>query len=136
MTSYSGQCLCGDITYEISGEPSMAGVCHCKNCQRQAGSAFSTLWGVPKTSITFSGSEAKLYLDAETSSGNQVERYFCGRCGSPLYSLIPAQAEMLFLKTGTLDQTDSFAPQFHVWCDSKQNWVELAEGVPQMATQG
>jgi hypothetical protein len=43
---------------------------------------------------------------------------------------------MLFLKTGTLDETDGFAPQFHVWCDSKQNWVELAEGVPQMATQG
>ena len=70
MASYSGQCLCGDITYEISGEPSMAGVCHCKNCQRQAGSAFSTLWGVPKASIsTFSGSEPKLYLDGETSSG-------------------------------------------------------------------
>ena len=83
MTSYSGQCLCGDITYEISGEPSMAGVCHCKNCQRQAGSAFSTLWGVPKTSITFSGSEPKLYLDAETSSGNQVERYFADVVGRP-----------------------------------------------------
>ena len=110
----------------------MAGVCHCKNCQRQAGSAFSTLWGVSKSDIEFSGSEPKLYLDGDTKSGGQVERYFCGRCGSPLYSLIPAQAEMLFLKTGTLDETDGFAPQFQVWTDSKQRWVDLGDEVPQI----
>ena len=135
MTEYTGQCLCGDIRYKISGPPAMAGVCHCKNCQRQAGSAFSTLWGIPKPNIAFDGLEPKLYEDGDTASGGQVERYFCGRCGSPLYSLIPDQQEMLFLKTGTLDQTDDFVPQFHVWCDSKQNWVDLAEEIPQMATQ-
>ena len=135
MTEYTGQCLCGDIRYTISGSPAMAGVCHCKNCQRQAGSAFSTLWGIPKPNIAFDGLEPTMYEDGDTASGGQVERYFCGRCGSPLYSLIPDQQEMLFLKTGTLDQTDDFVPQFHVWCDSKQNWVDLAEEIPQMATQ-
>ena len=131
----SGRCLCGDIKFEIANPPALTGVCHCKNCQRQAGSAFSTLAGVPKSDFTFTAGEPKLYADSDTASGSTVERYFCGRCGSPIYSIVPGQPDTLFLKTGTLDDTDSFQPQFHVWCDSKQNWVQLDEGVPQIPTQ-
>jgi hypothetical protein len=42
---------------------------------------------------------------------------------------------MIYLKTGTLDDTSAFKPMFHVWCDSKQDWVTLDEGVPAMAKQ-
>jgi hypothetical protein len=112
----------------------MTGVCHCKNCQRQAGSAFSTLAGVPKNEFKMTG-EATLFLDGDTQSGNTVERYFCGTCGSPIYSVIPSQPDMLFLKTGTMDDTSGFEPQFHAWCSTKQGWVELADGVPQMDSQ-
>ena len=133
--SLTGQCLCGAIKYAIANTPAMTGVCHCKNCQRQAGSAFSTLAGVPKAEFTLLSGEPKLYRDSDTKSGNEVERWFCGNCGSPIYSALGSQPEMLFLKTGTLDDTSSFTPQFHVWCDTKQNWVTLDEGVPTMATQ-
>ncbi len=133
--AHTGQCLCGDIRYEFDGDPAMTGVCHCRNCQRQAGSAFSTLAGVPKSSFRFTAGEPKLYRDSDTASGNTVERYFCGNCGSPIYSAIPDQPDMVFLKTGTLDDTSGFQPQFHVWCDTKQNWVSLDEGVPAIPRQ-
>ena len=42
---------------------------------------------------------------------------------------------MKYVKTGTLDDTSEFKPQFHVWCDTKHDWVDLQDGVPQMATQ-
>ncbi len=132
--AYSGQCLCGAIKYDFPNAPAMTGVCHCKNCQRQAGSAFSTLAGVAKAEFNMTG-EPKLYVDSDTDSGNDVERYFCGNCGSPIYSALPSQPDMLFLKTGTMDDTSEFTPMFHVWCSTKQNWVDLAEGVPQMETQ-
>ncbi|MEQ8859072.1 MAG: GFA family protein [Pseudomonadales bacterium] len=133
--AHTGQCLCGAVAYEFDGDPAMTGVCHCKNCQRQAGSAFSTLAGVPKATFRFTKGEPKLYRDADTNSGNTVERYFCGNCGSPIFSALPDQPDMLYLKTGTLDDTAAFQPQFHVWCDSKQNWVKLDEGIPAIATQ-
>jgi hypothetical protein len=123
------------VKYEVKNSPTVTGVCHCKNCQRQAGSAFSTLAGVPRSEFTFTAGSPKLYRDSDTSSGNTVERYFCGTCGSPIYSAIPSQPDTLFLKTGTLDDTSSFKPQFHVWCDSKQNWVKLEAGVPALARQ-
>jgi hypothetical protein len=131
----TGQCLCGEIKYQLKETPAMTGVCHCKNCQRQAGSAFSTLAGVAKEGFSLLSGELKLYRDSDTSSGNTVERYFCGNCGSPIYSAIPSQPDTLYLKTGTMDDTSAFTPQFHVWCDTKQNWVTLADGVPQIATQ-
>ena len=133
--AFTGQCLCGSIRYEFDNPPAMTGVCHCKNCQRQAGSAFSTLAGVPRAEFRFTAGEPKLYEDGDTDSGNTVQRYFCGQCGSPIYSVVPSSPDMLFLKTGTLDDTSAFQPQFHVWCDSKQNWVALEEGVPTMAKQ-
>ena len=133
--SISGQCLCGQVKYEIENAPAVAGVCHCKNCQRQAGSAFSTIAGVAKSEFKFTEGEPKLYQDGDTKSGNTVKRFFCGNCGSPIYSVVPSSPDTYYLKTGTLDDTSDFKPQFHVWCDTKQNWVVLAEGVPQMATQ-
>lgn len=131
----TGQCLCGAIKYEIQSPPAMTGVCHCKNCQRQAGSAFSTLASVPKTEFAFTAGEPKLFEDRDTNSGNPVQRYFCGNCGSPIYSAIEAQPDTLILKTGTLDDTSGFKPMFHAWCDSKQDWVTLEEGVPTIAKQ-
>lgn len=132
----TGSCLCGRVKYEIANTPVITGVCHCKNCQRQAGSAFSTIAGVPFAEFTLTEGKPKLYVDGDTKSGNKVERWFCGDCGSPIYSVIDSQPDSIFLKTGTMDETSAFTPQFHAWCDTKQHWVELSDDVPQIATQG
>ena len=126
----TGSCLCGNIRYEIDGEPSITGICHCKNCQRQAGSAFSTLAAVPREAFRFIQGEPKLYADTDTKSGNTVERWFCNNCGSPIYSGVDSSPDNWFLKTGTLDDTSTWEPRFQTWCDSRQNWVTLEDGVP------
>ena len=128
----TGQCLCGAIKYELLNPPAMTGVCHCKNCQRQAGSAFSTLAGVAKSDFSLTLGKMKLYEDGDTDSGNTVKRFFCGDCGSPIYSAVPDSPDMVFLKTGTMNDTTGFTPQFNVWCSTKQNWVDLPQGVPAM----
>jgi hypothetical protein len=109
----------------------VTGVCHCKNCQRQAGSAFSTLAGVPVSELHIAGTP-KLYTDPDTNSGNTVKRFFCGDCGSPIYSAVQSSPDIVYLKTGTLDDNDTFEPQFHVWCSTKQNWFDIPDGVPAM----
>ena len=71
----TGGCLCGQIRYETKAEPMMTGVCHCKNCQKQAGSAFSTLAAFQKTDIEFTG-DLSLYEDSDTDTGSTVKRVF------------------------------------------------------------
>lgn len=121
----TGGCLCGAVRYEIAGEPAMQGVCHCRNCQVQAGSAFSMIIGVSEPALTVVGNP-KTYLD-HSESGNEVHRAFCDNCGSPLFSRIGGMPGMVFVKAGTLDDTSGFAPAFQVWTKSRQHWVDLGE---------
>ena len=54
-TTMTGGCLCGAVRYAIAAEPLMQAVCHCKNCQKQAGSAWSMIAGVPEAALTVTG---------------------------------------------------------------------------------
>lgn len=128
--SLTGACLCGEIKYEITQPLGRTAVCHCKNCQRAAGSAYSTVASIVKADFNLISGTPKLFTDWDTKSGRSVERYFCGNCGSPIYSAVAARPDMIFLKTGTMDDTSHFTPQFQVWCDSKQHWVVLDESLP------
>ena len=134
MSKQTGQCLCGAVVYEIEGDFLINGVCHCKNCQRQAGSAFSIIAGVPKANFKLTRGTLKLFEDTG-DSGKKVQRRFCGDCGSPILSETADQPDAVFIKAGTLDDTSGLSPQFHVWCDSAQNWVEIPDGVAAVAKQ-
>ena len=129
MTTRTGGCLCGAVRYAFTGEPLMQAVCHCKNCQRQAGSGWSMLIMLPEPAVRITG-EVTTYTD-HGESGGEVLRQFCPTCGSPLFSRVPAQPGVIFIKAGTLDDTSGFTPQMQFWTDSKQDWIELP-GVPAM----
>jgi hypothetical protein len=32
--TYSGQCMCGAVRYDLAGEPNRVAACHCGNCRR------------------------------------------------------------------------------------------------------
>ena len=131
----AGGCLCGAVRYELAQPPAAAVVCHCRNCQKQAGSAFSTIVATSDAEFSLTKGATKDYVDSATVSGNRVHRHFCGDCGSPIYSALEAQPGAIYVKSGTLDSTEDFQPQVHVWCSTKQPWVELPDGVPQLAQQ-
>ncbi|ABC64034.1 GFA family protein [Erythrobacter litoralis] len=120
----SGGCLCGKVRYSVVADPAMAVNCHCKNCQRQSGSAFSTIIGVPDGSVSIEG-EYKTYED-HGESGQEVLRDFCGNCGSPLFNRVAATPGLIWIKVGTLDDTADFTPAMHLWTKSKQHWLDLA----------
>jgi hypothetical protein len=131
----TGGCLCGAVRYETAWPPLLTGVCHCRHCQKQAGTAFSALIAVPFASLERSG-ELTTYEDG-SEAGRPVLRKFCGKCGSPVFSETPdgmAQG-MIFIKAGTLDDTSDLAPTVHFWTASKQNWVTLPEGAALLEKQ-
>jgi hypothetical protein len=126
----TGGCLCGQVRYAVEGDLMMTGVCHCKNCQRQAGSAYSVLFAVADAQVSMTGD---LTMFADTAdSGNSVFRHFCGTCGSPIKSVVPGQKGVTFIKAGTLDDSSILQPSVHFWTKSKQNWVDIPDGVPQI----
>jgi len=41
----TGSCLCGAVSYEITGSFKFMGNCHCSMCRKSHGAAFAT-WGI------------------------------------------------------------------------------------------
>ena len=131
MPQLTGGCLCGKIRYTISADPVFTGVCHCRNCQKQGGSSFSIVVGVPAAAFSVQG-EMKRYQD-KGDSGKAVGRCFCPDCGSPILSEVEAMPGIAIVKAGTLDDTSSLKPGMEIFCDSAQSWVQLGGGMKRFA---
>lgn len=121
MSELVGGCLCGKIRYASTAAPVMTAICHCKNCQKQAGSAFSIIVGVPKSALSVTGA-MKTFNDSG-SSGKPVHRNFCPDCGSPITTDVEAMPDLVFIKAGTLDDTSTLAPTMEIFCSSAQPWT-------------
>lgn len=124
-----GGCLCGAVRYTAAALPLAVAVCHCRDCQKQTGSSFSLIAAFARDQVALHGQCAS--VSTAGASGNNVTRYFCGDCGSPIYSETAAgrAAGMTFIKAGTLDEVDDLTPAAHFWTSCKQPWVDLPAGV-------
>lgn len=118
----NGHCLCGAISYTIDAEPTVVALCHCDDCQRQSGAAFSVNAVVPRAALSIDGTPS-VYRTQGTDNGNTRERLFCGECGSPLFTMLSEQPDLAVVKSGTLDDRDALQPAVELWRDSAQRWV-------------
>jgi hypothetical protein len=125
MAKLDGSCLCGKVTYTCDSEPVATAICHCTDCQKQTGTSFSVIVGVPKDALKIEGDSLASFTTVGTDTGSDVARQFCRECGSPIASLADAMPQLAFIKAGTLEDRSWLEPQMHVWCDSAQPWVPL-----------
>ena len=129
MRELSGGCLCGKVRYSAIADPAIIAVCHCKNCQRQSGTAFSTIIGVPRGALNVAGA-LKTYEDA-SETGSALHRRFCPECGSRVATDVSTIPNLTFVQAGTLDDTAWVEPTMQFWCASAQPWVRLPEKIQQ-----
>ena len=127
--SKSGGCLCASVSYKTPAEPLAKFICHCINCQKQSGSAFSMNIIFPKPQFDFDGPTA-IYID-KNATGKDVHRHFCSICGTPLFSTYPHNPDIILLKAGSLSDAASYEPSAQIWCDSRQDWVKFADDYPE-----
>ena len=105
----------------------MTAICHCKNCQRQTGTAFSIIVGLPEDSLVFSKSDTlTVYLD-HGKSGRAVQRKFCNNCGSPILSITQAAPGLSIIKAGTLNDKSWLKPTTQFWCSTSQPWLDMSD---------
>jgi hypothetical protein len=132
MGKLDGRCLCGAMTYTCDADPLFTAICHCKDCQRQSGTAFSIVVGVPRDAFRLEGDTAKDVTTVGEDHGGKNERKFCGECGSPLITSNQSLPDVYILKAGTLDDTSWLNPQIEVWGASAQPWVEPTQARPRL----
>jgi hypothetical protein len=124
----TGGCQCGEVRYRITGSPLLLVACHCKECQRQAGSAFGMSLSVRRADFELTSGTLRSFTRG-TDSGREIRCSFCPSCGTRIHHEPQYAPGALNLKAGTLDDTTSLSPTMHVWTCSKQSWVTIPDDV-------
>ena len=109
MDRYTGGCLCGDIRFVASGRPYRVGLCHCLDCRKHHGALFHASAIFPEAAVAVEG-EAREYAG----------RYFCPRCGSPVFARSGDEIEV---NLGSLDEPDRFKPTYELWTIRRESWL-------------
>jgi len=125
---YKGSCLCGEVTFTLSSKIKDIIYCHCSLCRKAQGSAFATNANVDAKSFKFLSGENN--LTAYASSASQ-KKYFCKTCGSPIMSKNTLSPENVRIRLGTIESDITERPQAHIFVDSKANWEDISDELPQ-----
>ncbi|HEX4304084.1 MAG TPA: GFA family protein [Rhizomicrobium sp.] len=118
-----GACACGAVTYRLTSPPLFVNCCHCKDCQRQTGSAFVINAIIETARIKSKGVTEDIAMPTESGRPHIVSR--CPACKTALWSDYGGRKIMRFLRVGTLDDPSALPPDAHIFTRSKLRWVDL-----------
>ena len=116
-----GGCLCGAITYEVTGALGQVTACHCTQCRKQTGhyaAAVPAPWG----DVTLSGTP-KWY-----NSTPGARRGFCGTCGS--YLFWEEYDGLVYLMAGAFDAPTGLRMDGHIYYADKGDYYTAGEDLP------
>ena len=118
----TGGCQCGKLRYELTQAPTLVYTCHCTDCQRLSGSAFSLGVALPETGFRLTAGEPRA-LQRVPDSGRINTRFVCPDCASWVYS--QPRGGVIRVRAGSLDDRSWLRPTRHIWTRSKQPWITL-----------
>jgi hypothetical protein len=124
----TGSCLCGQVTYECEGEPEFTGNCHCRDCQKATGSAYTPELFFKETAVRVSG-DPRIY-ERKGDSGKSVWRHFCPNCGTWVCTQVEMLPGIIGVLAGTLDDTNRYQPQIDIFTDSATCWDVMNPSLP------
>jgi len=127
--TYSGRCFCGQVRYQLAGEPKFACHCHCESCRRAAGAAFVTWVSFDRESLLLTSGTI-----AEHRSSPGVRRGHCAACGTTLTYSWNQRPEEIDIAVASLDDTTGIEPEAHIWVQDKAPWLVINDGLPQYKT--
>ncbi len=132
-TDHAGCCQCGTVQYSVSGEPMMTYACHCTDCQKRTGSAFSMGCIYPLSALSLDG--ALSTWKRISDDGNSNTRYSCAECGNVIYGVSTIAPEIIKLQPGTLESARAIAVDAHIWLRSACSWLVVPEDALRYDTQ-
>jgi len=121
----TGSCLCGDVSYEVSGDPMFAAHCCCTDCQKASGADHITLAFYSEDQVQISGDLAEFSVTAD--SGNTNTRIFCPKCGGRLFSRNSARDGTIGIQVGSMDNPQNIKPAVAVYTKDRREWDVLNE---------
>ncbi len=133
LSGLSGQCLCGQVRYEVDKIEPLMGHCHCSMCRKFHGAAFATFGEALAENFRWVAGQELLQ---RYQAPNGSVRQFCRVCGSSLtFAASAAATDVVEFSLGTLDSPLEQMPDAHIFVAYKANWVTITDGLPQHAEE-
>jgi hypothetical protein len=123
-----GSCYCGVVKYEIRGRLLLFANCHCPDCRKFTGSAFSSVLAAESEGFKVASGQDNL-VAYESSPGKR--RSFCKTCGCHVFARAEQRPGMVIVRAGSLDDDPQLRPQCHLWTSQKAPWHEICDSLPQ-----
>jgi hypothetical protein len=121
----TGSCLCGGVTFEITGALRPVVGCHCSQCRKQSGH-FGAFTACDDVDLTFTSQETLSWYRASEAAG----RGFCNRCGSLLFWKGDAK-RYTSIAAGCIDGATDVKIEGHIYCADKGDYYDILDGAYQ-----
>jgi hypothetical protein len=122
---HKGSCLCGAVSFDVSGPLHPPDACHCTQCLKQSGHFWAST-DVPRAALTIRGAEQLTWF----RSSAKVQRGFCSTCGSALF-WDPLQRDFIGIAMGAFDKPTGTRLGMHIFVAEKGDYYDIADGLPQ-----
>ncbi len=130
MSTYlKGGCLCGALRYEWKNEPKEVIYCHCNDCKKATGSAYSLTMEANLETLNILSGHLKEYIK-KSDNGNIMTREFCPECGSVLFIKVKNYPNLIWINAGNLDDSEEIKPSQQIWTKRRVSWAHIDEALP------
>ena len=120
----TGGCGCGAVRFEVSEPLVSARYCHCTRCQHRTGTAASASAAVVPGSFRIVQGEDR--IKAWKPEGG-AEKWFCGDCGSALFTRDPEDPERVGIRLGSFDGDPGVRPSARQFVAYAAAWEPIPE---------
>jgi len=130
----TASCACGAVSATVSGRVLSMLLCSCEDCQRSTGAGHAAVFAVERAALSVGGETAAFSRPAD--SGATFTRYFCSRCGTPIYGESSRAARLVLVPVGLFGGAAAawFRPTQLIFARSHRDWDIIADALPRHAT--
>ena len=124
----TGGCNCGAVRFEVTEPLVSARYCHCTRCQRRTGTAAAASATVVPGSFHVIQGEDRLKA---WKPEDGAEKWFCGDCGSAMFTRDPENPERIGVRMGVLDRDPGVRPSARQFVAYAASWEPIPDdGLP------
>ncbi|MEQ8709362.1 MAG: GFA family protein [Rhodospirillales bacterium] len=129
MTSaHSGSCLCGSVSFVLSGDLAPVSCCHCTQCRKTTGHYLASTVS-RADALTFSSDAGLKWY----RSSDHAERGFCADCGSTLFWRANGSPD-ISIAVGSLSSPTGLKIARHIFVTDQGDYYPPPADAPCFAT--
>jgi len=122
-----GGCLCGRVSYQITGPRRNIINCHCQNCRKTHGH-IAAYTAVDKQDLVLTRQQSLKWFH---DSSPDTWRGFCSECGSSLFWDARSGNNRISVAAGSLDDSHELMTIGHVYISEAGDYYEISDALPQ-----